>query len=1081
MSLGPDPPGLLIMLRVSRSLPTIGLAFAAAALMYALATLGIEMTRFTGRLATVWVANGVLIALLLRQSRDRWPLLLIGVAAGNVAAGLTVGDAVPLAIALAGCNLLEIWFVATLLSHRLKPQGAIESLEQLSWMGALAILGPLLSTPLAGLSLGLFAASPESSPMIHWFVADALGIMVVTPLLLTLTGPQIRWPEGRLLEFALLAALAGVTTFWVFSNRASSLFLVTPLLVFAAIRLRLDRAAILVTLVCTVAVVMTLLGHGPLNDPELSDSLRNYLLQAFMATTVMLTLPVAALGLERQRATADLRAREADYRLLADHGSDLVMRLSANGQAEFISSASIRLLGVPPGDLRGAALAERIHGDDLPKYAAALERVRRNGEAVSCFRMRHARGDDRWIEAHLRSSSGPSDADIAADRPIIASLRDVHQRRSAEIMASESAVKLRETNRLLLMAEELAALGHWMVDPVTRQIVLSAEAALLIDLPQVVISPTALLAMIDRHDRRDLLRSLVLARRRPDPVECVVRVTVREQERTLLVRLQLSGEDRSQALFGVITDITDKLAAQRRLVVALQEARSAALFRSQFLATMSHEIRTPMTGVIGMIELLSSDLPDSERQIYLDTLRHSADVLMAVLNDILDFSKVDAGHLAIADEPFDLGLCLQTTLRLFDRAASSRGLGLRLVSPAPGQIWLRGDALRLQQVVSNLLANAIKFSERGEVALCCTIQRRAGSRQALRITVEDKGAGIPAATLDRLFEPFVQGEGVDQRGGTGLGLAISRRLVHAMGGTIEVHSVEGRGSTFTIALDLPVAEPLPTPRPVDVAQGGSRSLDLLLAEDNPVNQLLVTALLKRMGHRVTCAADGDLALLRADERRFDLILMDMQMPRRDGLSTTAAIRAGNGPNAKTPIIALTADAAAERRSLYVGNGIDALLTKPISSAALAAALVSHTSTDRAPETSGATTGEPRTPLDDRTLAEVRSMLGPARLDDLLEMLSCELETRPKSIREALADHDLERATAEAHSLKGAAANLGAREVAQAAAGLEDAIAAAAMGNRSGIAPAIRELAKAVAAAQHVLALRNPRQSLAVGA
>ena len=1105
------------MLRVSRSLPTIALAATFAALMYSLAVLGIELTRFSGRLATVWLANGVIIALVLRQPRERWPLLLAGSFLGNVAAGLTVGDSPPLAVVLAGCNHFEICVACFIFERRMKYDEPITTLAQIGWLGLLAIVGPMLSMPLVGFALAAFGTAPDPNLIIPWLVADVLGIMVVTPLLLTLTGPRATGPDGRGLEFVLLAILSAGATSWVFTSESASLFLVTPLLVLAAIRLRLDRAAMLVVMVCAIGVTLTLLDHGPWSLAVISESERNYLLQLFVATAVMLTLPIAALNLERQRATADLRAREEQYRLLADHGSDLVLRLSAQGQAEFISSASIRLLGVEPIRLRGSALARRIHIDDLPRFVAALDRVRRNGEAVACFRMRHERGDDRWIEAHLRTSDGPAQTGTAQDNqqvgadgrcrsdgakapceqpaallalrpqsalagggglPIIASLRDVHQRRSAEIMAAENAVKLRETNRLLLMAEELAALGHWMVDPVNRQIILSAEAAMLLDLPQVVIGPSGLLAMVDRHDRRDLLRSVVLARRRPDPAECVVRAIVRDTERTFLIRLQLSGEDRTPGLFGVISDITDKLAAQSRLVAALQEARSAALFRSQFLATMSHEIRTPMTGVIGMIELLSGDMTYGERQIYLDTLRQSADVVMAVLNDILDFSKVDAGHIAIADQPFDLGLSLQTTLRLFDRAASSRGLDLRMDFPEPGRIWLRGDALRLQQVVSNLLANAIKFSERGEVALRCTLQGRARGRQAVQIMVEDRGTGIPADILDRLFEPFVQGSS-DHLGGTGLGLAISRRLIHAMGGTLEVKSEDGLGSTFTIALDLAAAEPLPAPRPADAPPVVARSLDLLLAEDNPVNQLLVTALLKRMGHRVTCAADGELALLRAEERRFDLIFMDMQMPRRDGLSTAKAIRGGTGPNARTPIIALTADAAAERRSLYTGNGIDALLTKPIGSAALAAALASHTGGDRSPRSSVEASRISRSPLDEKTLSEVRSMLGQARLEDLLKMLASELEARPKSIREALADHDLERAAAEAHSLKGAAANLGAGEVAQAAASLEDAIAVATVGNRSGIAPAIRNLAEAIAATQHILALRNPGQSLAI--
>jgi signal transduction histidine kinase/DNA-binding NarL/FixJ family response regulator len=602
---------------------------------------------------------------------------------------------------------------------------------------------------------------------------------------------------------------------------------------------------------------------------------------------------------------------------------------------------------------------------------------------------------------------------------------------------------------------------------------------LLLDLPQLTATPADIVGLVRAEDRSHLLRAIALARRYDAPGECVVRMNRHGVERTFQLRVQqrdLPG--RQIALFGVVSDITDKLAAERHLVAALKEARSAAEFRSQFLATMSHEIRTPMTGVIGMIELLANERSPANRRLYLDTLRRSADLLMAVLNDVLDFSKVDSGQLRFADEPFDLGQALRTTLRLFERAAAARNLRLLLDAPEPDALWVRGDPLRLQQVVSNLLSNAIKFSDQGIVTLRCSASPRARDRLALRLSVQDCGIGIPLAMQDKLFEPFVQAELPAKRGGTGLGLAISRRLVAGMGGRISVRSVEGRGTTFQVDLTLPNARPSLTPRPPQRPRAAVRPLDILLAEDNPINQLLVTALLKRMGHRVTCAADGAIAVATAGERRFDLILMDMQMPRLGGLSAAAAIRGGQGPNAATPILALTADAA-ERRPLYQDGPIDAVLTKPINSRALADALASWSQASSKP-CKGAVTSLVRpgkSPLDDKILAEVRSLLGQARLDQLLDLLADELEARPRAIRDALADRAFDRAAAEAHSLKGAAANLGAGEVAATAAMLERAIAAAAAGGKTGpLAPALRALAEAVSDAQHALA-GLPRSAL----
>ncbi|GAA4008981.1 hypothetical protein GCM10022280_02230 [Sphingomonas swuensis] len=767
-----------------------------------------------------------------------------------------------------------------------------------------------------------------------------------------------------------------------------------------------------------------------------------------------------------------LRLSEEQYRWLADHSSGLVLRLADNGETRFATGAAHRLLGVDPRLLEGTAVSESIHEEDRARFRTAIDRTLRNGEAVTCVRLRHACGQHRWVEAHVRlANSRDPERDGTT---LVATLHDIHQRRTAELLAAESANRLRETNRLLLMAEQLASLGHWVFDSDAGELLLSPEAATMLGLSELTIAPRAALALVEGGDRNDLRRALLLALRRDEPVECIVHCAGEgaSGERTLQLRIQRRGsDDRAPALFGVISDITDKLESEHRLVAALAEARSAAEFRKQFLATMSHEIRTPMTGVVGMIELLCDNPAPAERKLYLDTLRQSADLLMKVLNDVLDFSKVDAGQMHFADEPFDLGQTLLATLRLFDRAASARGIDLRIVAPAPGARWLRGDPLRLQQVVSNLLSNAIKFSERSAVVLRCSLSPRAGGRVALRLSVEDKGAGIPADVQEQLFEPFVQGASAAGRGGTGLGLAICRRLVDGMGGTIALRSAIGKGSSFTVALTLPVATPRRAASDMDDAQPNERPLDLLLAEDNPVNQLLVTALLKRMGHRVTCAGDGESAVELAGRRRFDLVLMDMQMPRCDGLTATARIRSGDGPNRATPIIALTADATGDRRSLYAEQGVNLLLTKPVDSGALAAALASLAAPGEPASACVARSDGAPPPLDGTTLDELRALLGPARLDGLLALLSAELEERPRAIRDALADRALDRAGAEAHSLKGAAANLGACVVAAAAEELEEAVRAAEDDRQTDLGPVLRRLMVAVDEAREAIGAR----------
>jgi PAS domain S-box-containing protein len=1050
--------------------------------MFLLALAGIELTREGGRLASVWLANAAIIALLLRTERTLWGAIFAASLAGNIVASLLAGDSFWVAIALSACNLAEIGLVACLFARRYPVPATLDTPARLSALAVLAVIAALVSTALAGLSLAALGSAVDSEPLAHWLVADLLGILILTPLLVSLAQPRTARMRGSLVEYVILLLAAATITGQVFSHDQPFIFLIAPMLMLAGLRLPLERCASLVLVVSAIAVGLTFEGMGPLNLPPIPDGARLFLIQGFVATAVALTLPVSALRHERAQTAAALLSGEEHYRLLADHGSDLILRLTASGEADYVSSAAERLLGWSADTLCGGALLHHIDPTDRSRFTAALHRARDHGNSVTCFRMRHANGDDRWIEAHMRlagpmataSANAAAEGREPSELPVIATLRDIHDRRTAEMLATERAARLSSSNRLLVMAEELASLGHWVIDPTGRTVTLSAGAAAMLGLSGLAVDLGEALALLPHVDRLRLLRTFAAARRAEAPAECVVRLDDDTGTRTLQLRMQIYGVGAAASLFGVISDITAKLEAEGRLVTALDEARAAASFRSQFLATMSHEIRTPMTGVIGMVELLESDPGEDERRLYLRTLRESGEVLMAVLDDILDFSKVDAGRVTIAADPFDLGATLLTTLRLFERSAARRGLRLRLDAPPPDSVWVRGDPVRLRQVLGNLLSNAIKFSDRGEVTLRCTAQRAPRGCQRLRLSVIDQGVGITPELRRRLFEPFVQEANATRGGGTGLGLAISRRLVTAMGGNILVQSKLHQGTTFTVTLTLPDAVPTEAPAAVSDPTA-DQPLDILLAEDNPVNQLLITALCRRFGHRITCAADGELAVEAAAAKPFDLILMDMQMPRCDGLSATRRIRSETGLSAKTPIIALTADAAADW-ALYEDAGLDGLLTKPIDSTAFAATLDQIGRQRFSPPRQIAqppATVAARAPLDPATIAELQAMLGPVRLNQLLILLGTELDQRPQAIRAAIADRDFAAATAEAHSLKGAAANLGASRVSDAARDIEACLGAAPRSGSRRLAAALRQLAGEVEAAQQALtALRH---------
>jgi signal transduction histidine kinase/CheY-like chemotaxis protein len=519
----------------------------------------------------------------------------------------------------------------------------------------------------------------------------------------------------------------------------------------------------------------------------------------------------------------------------------------------------------------------------------------------------------------------------------------------------------------------------------------------------------------------------------------------------------------------------------RDLEAKTKEALAASVAKGEFLANMSHEIRTPMNGVIGMTELLLDTPMTAEQREYAQTVRNCAESLLTIINDILDFSKVEARKLSLEAIDFSVRDILGRALQPLAAKAAEKGLQLLCTVETAVPDGLTGDPARLRQVIINLVANAIKFTEKGEVEVRVAVETQSASESLLHFAVRDTGIGIAHDKQQLIFEPFAQADGSTTRkfGGTGLGLAISAQLAVLMGGRIWVESEPGQGSTFhftaRFALQSGPAAPGEWDKSLELPSAprtSGRRLHILLAEDNPVNQALVVRHLQKRGHRVALASTGRDALAALQRDAFDVVLMDLQMPETDGMEATAAIRANEkATGGHIPIVALTAHAMAGDRERCLAAGMDGYLSKPIQARELIEAVEGVAGV--APRAGPGP--EPQPPEIENHTAVVaddildRCLGGDAALFDELTALFAEQSGQLiGQLQQALAGQDARQVERIAHTLKGSVGAFGAGEVLAAAAQLEE---LARRGDLAGARQALPALERALARLNAALAQR----------
>ena len=549
--------------------------------------------------------------------------------------------------------------------------------------------------------------------------------------------------------------------------------------------------------------------------------------------------------------------------------------------------------------------------------------------------------------------------------------------------------------------------------------------------------------MLDKLGRSD---RLVILKKPFDNIEVLQMANALTEKWRLLQEAKIQLGDLEAMVAGRTQELQ---AASHRANQMAAAALIASKAKSQFLANMSHEVRTPMNGIIGMTELLLASEVTAEQREYLEMVRDSADHLLEVVNGILDFSKIEAGRMELESRPFDPREAVADSVRGLAMAAETKGLDLawKVADDVPDR--LVGDDGRLRQVLINLVGNAVKFTERGGVSVEVENDRQGDDEVTLHAVVRDTGIGVPLERQAAIFEAFTQGDGSTTRrfGGTGLGLAISSQLAALMGGRMWLVSVPGEGSAFHFTVRLRKAQPgqpaASTPRRALGASGGEsstatpstsgRRLRVLLAEDNAVNQRLVTATLEKEGHEVIAVTNGKEALAAVGRETVDVVLMDVQMPVMDGFEATTRIRLAEQVTGRhVPVVALTAHAVRGDREACLQAGMDEYLSKPIRPSELLELLARFGG--------GARIAHGLQPLE-RPAFDADYFL--ARVDgdrllqaELVELLRAESAEMLSEIRRSLTVNDSEVVVRCAHTLRGAVGNFGAGDASRAARAVE---------------------------------------------
>ncbi len=740
---------------------------------------------------------------------------------------------------------------------------------------------------------------------------------------------------------------------------------------------------------------------------------------------------------ERKRAKDALRESEERFRILADGCPTILWMTDREGGIQFINRAYQEFCGVTLEQVEGGNWQLLLHPDDAPAYLKAfLAAVRGHTAFAAETRARRADGEWRWCDSYAEPRFSPDGEYLG----LVGLSPDITERKHAEQALQSSEEKFRQ------LAENIHEV-FWIMAPAANKVVYVSpayEGVWGTACDSLYRNPQSWADAIHPDDRERAHR--VFGPGITQPVDLKYRIRTPDgQEKWICDRAFPVRDQAGQVIriVGIAEDITEQKRYEQELIQAREAADAANRLKSRFLANMSHEIRTPMNGVLGMLQLLADTNLTPEQQDYANVAQTSGRVLLALIDGILDLSKIEARKISLENLSFDPRQTIEDVVRLLRVQASAKGLAFHShVSPEVPPL-LSGDAHRLRQVLTNLCANAVKFTEQGEVKLEASLDRQGEGTATIRFTVTDTGIGIRQDQVVPIFAPFTQGDASTTRkyGGTGLGLAICKQLVEMMGGTIGVDSREGEGSTFwfTAVFDLALqSQPQPAserrdehPRAPLGATRIGRVGRILVAEDNPTNREVALAQVRKLGYQASAVTNGVEAIEAVENGCYDLVLMDCQMPVMDGFEAARHIRQSLHPGIPgIPIIALTADAMASDRDRCLSEGMNDYLAKPVDMARLADVL------GRWLPASGA--GDESKPLFNAEALLGRLMgdrqLTGALLKGFLEDVPFQLD----NLRKRLDAADAPGTRMQAHALKGAAATVAAESLQAVASAMEKA-------------------------------------------